>query len=70
MFGKKKVISTEFDPQTYHAVLKCSICTGEKVAGFKHLKTGEFREIMMVRTDKDLAYFKEMYCVDEITKEY
>ena len=29
-----------FDPQTQYAVIKSSICTGEKVAGFKNKTDG------------------------------
>ena len=69
MFGKKKK-AVDFDKTGKTAVLRCSICTGEKVAGFKDNSTGRFEEIMLIRSSSDLEEFKQMYGVDEITKEY
>ena len=58
MFGKKTVIR-QYDKENTKPVLKCSICTGEQVAGFKNLHTGKFEEIMLVRSEADLKEFKE-----------
>lgn len=69
MFGKKKKI-IDYDKAGKTAVLRCSICTGEKVAGFKDDSTGRFEEIMLIRNSSDLEEFKQIYGVDEITKEY
>lgn len=52
------------------AVLKCSICTGEQVAGFKDIHTGHFDEIMLIRDAVDLDAFMKMYDVAVISKEY
>ena len=52
------------------AVLTCSICTGEQVAGFKDIHTGHFDEIMLIRNAADLDAFMEMYDVAAISKEY
>ena len=35
MFGRKTVEKKEYDRENLHPVLRCSICTGEQVAGFK-----------------------------------
>ena len=51
-------------------MLKCSICNGERVAGFKDIHTGKFEEVMLIRNDKDLDWFMEKYDVAAITKEY
>ena len=69
MFGKKKK-TVDFDKTGKTAVLRCSVCTGEKVAGFKDNSNGRFEEIMFIRSDADLEEFKKMYGVDEITKIY
>lgn len=69
MFGKKKKI-IDYDKTGKTAVLRCSICTGEKVAGFKDDSTGRFEEIMLIRNSSNLEEFKQIYGVDEITKEY
>ena len=52
--------------------IKSSICTGEKVAGFKDLKSGKFSEVMLIRDNKDLDVFLEKYDVSvaEITTEW
>lgn len=59
-----------YDPATQKPILRCSICTGEQVAGFKDLHTGKFTDIMLIRSDKDLQTFKEQYGVTDITKEF
>lgn len=71
MFGRKKPVVTEqFDKENYRAVLRCSICTGEQVAGFKNIHTGEFHDIMLFRNADDLDTFQEQYDVAVMTKEY
>ena len=59
-----------FDSDKQIAVIRCSICTGEQVAGFKSKEDGHFTEVMLIRDDKDLAEFKEIYKIAEIKKEY
>ena len=59
-----------FDSEKQIAVIKCSICTGEKVAGFKSKEDGHFTEVMLIRGAKDLDLFKEIYKIEEIKKEY
>ena len=71
MFTRKKPLPIQqFDKENYRAVLRCSICTGEQVAGFKNIHTGEFHDIMLVKNGDDLDAFQEMYDVAVITKEY
>ncbi|MCD8015176.1 MAG: aspartate dehydrogenase [Lachnospiraceae bacterium] len=76
MFGKhfdKKNARSEkqtFDPAVYKPVLKCSICNGEQVAGFKNRKTGKFEEIMFIRNESELRDFLARYGLDAIEKEY
>ena len=59
-----------FDSDKQIAVIKCSICTGEQVAGFKNKEDGHFTEVMLIRGVKDLEKFKEIYNISEIKKEY
>lgn len=59
-----------YNPQDYQAVIKCSICNGEQVAGFKDRKTGHFTEVMLIRNDRDLKEFKQRYDLEEVKKEY
>ena len=68
MFFKHKKHSVEkksYDSDTKKPVLKCSICTGEQVAGFQDKKTGKFEDIMLVRSPQDLELFKETYDITE-----
>lgn len=60
----------DFDKELFKPVLKCSICTGEQVAGFKNLATGKFEEVTLIRNERELALFKEQYGISEIGKEY
>ena len=43
------------------AVIRSSICTGEKVAGFKNLHTGKFEDLVLIKTEKDIEDFKSKY---------
>ena len=72
MFGKKKAIvpTIEYNPEMMKAVLKCSICNGEQVAGFKDIKTGHFTEVMLIKNSKDLDDFMKMYDLSAASKEY
>lgn len=70
MFGRKTVKKKDYDKENLRPVLKCSICTGEQVAGFKNIYTGKFEEIMLIRNEKGLEQFKETYGIDTVTKEY
>lgn len=71
MFSRKKTIPTvQFDKDNFQPILKCSICTGEQVAGFKDIHTGEFHDLMLIRNEDDLNTFRKLYNVDEIKKEY
>lgn len=59
-----------YDPEQKKAVIRCSICTGEQVAGFQDVQGGKFEEVMLIRDQADLQYFKEQYGIEEITKIY
>ena len=66
LFGtrKKKETTVQFDPETQYAVIRSSICTGEKVAGFKNKTDGHFTEVMLIRTAADEKEFKETYGIE------
>lgn len=70
MFGKKTIKKKSYDKENLRPVLKCSICNGEQVAGFKNIHTGKFEEVTLIRGKKDLEAFMEMYEIDRIEKEY
>lgn len=64
----KKLI--DYDPDKQYAVIRSSICTGEKVAGFKNKEDGHFTEVMLIRTPQDEVLFKETFNLTEIKTEY
>jgi len=73
MFGFRKKFETEpYDKSSQKPVIHASICTGEKVAGFKDIQTGKFHEVMVIRDSSDLQMFMRKYMVSEsdIVKEY
>ncbi len=76
MFGSGKAKKSkdaprvEFDPKRQRAVIRCSICTGEQVAGFQDKSSGRFEEVMLIRQAADLRHFKELYGIEEVTKVY
>lgn len=72
MFGRKKAVMPpiEFDRTKQKAVFKCSICTGEQVAGFKDIHTGKFTEVMLIRSEADIERFLEAYGLESVEKEY
>ena len=67
---KKQEPSIQFDPETQYAVIRSSICTGDKVAGFKNKTDGHFTELMLIRSPADEKLFKDIYGVDSIRVEY
>jgi len=73
MVFQKKVRKNEhksYDKENQRPVLKCSICTGEQVAGFKDIHTGKFEEVMLIQSEKDLELFQKMYGIEIVVKEY
>ena len=59
-----------YDEHMHEAVIRCSICTGEQVAGFKNRQDGSFVGVMVIKSDDDLEYFKELYGVEKVRKVY
>ncbi|MBP5295086.1 MAG: aspartate dehydrogenase [Lachnospiraceae bacterium] len=67
MFHLKKkntVKKPGYDAEQVKPVIRSSICTGEKVAGFKDKKNGTFREVMLIRDEKDLEEFRKKYGIE------
>ena len=72
LFGRKiaRKADLQCDPETQYAVIRSSICTGEKVAGFKNKSDGHFTEVMLIRSSADEKEFKETYGVESLKVEY
>ncbi|MBO4846870.1 MAG: aspartate dehydrogenase [Lachnospiraceae bacterium] len=59
-----------YDPETQTAIIRSSICNGEKVAGFKNRTDGHFTEVMLIRSPEEEQRFKEIYGLDEVKVDY
>lgn len=66
--GRKCLILAAFF--AVFAVVKSSICTGELVAGFRNYENSHFTEVMLIRDPQDLEWFKKIYGLTEVKKEY
>ena len=68
---KKKIEKKSYDKERQKPAIKCSICTGEQVAGFLDVHTGSFAEVMVIRGEADLEVFRAQYGISgEIGKIY
>lgn len=72
MFFRKNQELHSYDKESQQPVIRASICTGEKVAGFRDIRTGKITEVMLIRTSADLERFRQLYGIgeDEIRTEY
>ena len=60
-----------YDAGTLTPVIRCSICTGEQVAGFRRKDTGAFEEVALIRSEADLQAFRNAYGIEgEIKRIY
>lgn len=62
---RKRLPEPPYDRTGKVPVLRSSICTGERVAGFKDPASGRFQEIMLIRDGRDLREFLLRYQVEE-----
>ncbi len=70
-FYEKTLTETiPFDRENQTAVIKASICTGEKVAGFKDKKTGHFTEVMVLRSEEEKQRFMKLYDITDLPTQY
>lgn len=70
---RKKQDQIAYDSQKKRPVIKCSICTGEQVAGFQDIHNGTFEDVMLIRGKEDMKAFREKYGIPqdaEINKIY
>ena len=61
---QKKTPEPAYDTAALEPVIRSSICTGEKVAGFREKETGRFREVSLIRSPADLEDFKRRYGIE------
>ncbi|MCR5487538.1 MAG: aspartate dehydrogenase [Lachnospiraceae bacterium] len=62
---RKKEKPHKYDPSEQMPAVRCSICTGEQVAGFKDIRTGVFHEETLLRDPSDLEVFMKKYGLTE-----
>lgn len=68
---KTRQAAAGYDATEKTPVIRCSICTGEQVAGFRRKRDGSFEEIMLIRNEDELRRFKALYGItEEIEKIY
>ena len=65
LFHSKPAPVQSYDKDLLEPVIRCSICTGEQVAGFRNRQTGRFEEVMLLKTDQDLAAFMNRYGIKD-----
>ena len=71
LFRKRRMEpEVKYDPDKQYAMIRSSICTGEKVAGFRNKADGHFTEVMLIRSYEDELRFKEMYNLETVKTEY
>ena len=59
-----------FDPVRQEAVIRCSICSGERIAGFMDKEDGHFTEVMVLKTTDDEKRFKRLYGIENVKSVY
>ncbi len=64
LFRKRKRPVQTYDSSRLVPAIRSSICTGERVAGFKDRESGSFTEIMLLQKDSDLEEFKARYGIE------
>lgn len=69
---RKKIEKQTYNKENQKPIIRSSICTGEKVAGFKDVHTGKFTEVMLIKNDDDMKVFLARYDIsmDEVKTEW
>ena len=72
MIFHKKATKETYDKENQKPIIRSSICTGEKVAGFKDIHTGKFTEVMLIKNDNDMKVFlaKDDISMQEVKTEW
>ena len=67
----KKHETLEYDKEKEYPVIRKSICTGERGFGFKNISDNKFRDVALIRSDKELQTVLKSYAItDEVKTEY
>ena len=69
--GGGRSFAKSYDKEKTKPAIRCSICTGEQVAGFLNKRSGAFEEITLIRSPNDPETFKKTYGTEgEVEKFY
>lgn len=68
--GGGRSFARSYDKEKVKPAVRCSICTGEQVAGFLNKRSGHFEEIALIREPKDLEDFKRTYGITEEVEKF
>ncbi len=60
-WNHKKAVRSAYDKEKEVPMIRASICSGEKVAGFRRISDGHFTSVKLIRDEKDLDDFREEY---------
>lgn len=69
-YEKQLTETIPYDPERQIPVIRASICTGERVAGFRDRQTGRFTEVMVLHSEEEKSRFLKLYGLTEIRTEY
>ena len=64
---RRPVRQAHWDPATQTPAIRCSICTGEQVAGFINRESGSFSAIQLLQDEGDLEDFRDAYGLGDMT---
>lgn len=64
LFRKNKTPAESYDREHLEPAVRCSICTGEQVAGFRDRNSGRFEEVALIRSEQDLEKFRHRYGIE------
>ena len=59
LFGKKTQVRGGYDEAEKTPVIRCSICTGEQVAGLRRKDTGALEEVALIPSEANLQAFRD-----------
>lgn len=67
---RRRTEQRDYDREHLEPAVRCSICTGEQVAGFLERGGRHFEEVMLIRSDADLRAFCERYGIKETPRRF
>ena len=70
LFHSKPAPAVEYDHDLLEPAIRCSICTGEQVAGFRNKQTGRFEEVTLIKSDQDLEAFMSRYGITKTPERF